>query len=202
MIRDIDKARVTAAIQTAEQSTSGEIFCVVARQSNDYQLVPIAWASALALLIPLPLLLLTRWPTAWIYLMQLAVFLLSAIVLSHRSLRFKIVPRHARHRHAHNEAMRQFFAQGLDKTEDRTGVLIFASAGERYAEIVADIGIAAKVPASVWDYAIADLVSAIGDDRPADGFVAAIEQCGAVLAEHFPPNALNRDQLPNKLVEI
>ena len=36
--------------------------------------------------------------------------------------------------------MRQFFAQGLDRTEQRTGVLIFASVAERYAEIVADAG--------------------------------------------------------------
>jgi putative membrane protein len=38
--------------------------------------------------------------------------------------------------------------------------------------------------------------------RAGDGFVAAIGQCGAVLAEHFPPGVLNRDELPNKLVEI
>jgi putative membrane protein len=38
--------------------------------------------------------------------------------------------------------------------------------------------------------------------RIADGFIAAIEQCGAVLAEHFPPGTLARDELPNQLVEI
>jgi putative membrane protein len=54
----------------------------------------------------------------------------------------------------------------------------------------------------VWDEAIAALIAGIKAGRPADGFVAAIERCGAVLAEHFPPGALNRDELPNKLVEI
>jgi putative membrane protein len=43
---------------------------------------------------------------------------------------------------------------------------------------------------------------AIKAGRPADGFVAAIEQCGAVLAAHFPPGALKRDELPNRLLEI
>ena len=28
------------------------------------------------------------------------------------------------------------------------------------------------------------------------------KQCGAVLAEHFPPGVLNPDELPNRLVEI
>jgi uncharacterized membrane protein len=37
-----------------------------------------------------------------------------------------------------------------------------------------------------------------------DGLVAAIEQCGAVLAKHFPlpPGSVNPDELPDKLVEI
>ena len=50
--------------------------------------------------------------------------------------------------------MRQFWAQGLHKTEHRTGVLIFASAAERYAEIVADAGINEKVTPEVWERAI------------------------------------------------
>jgi len=98
--------------------------------------------------------------------------------------------------------MQQFFAQGLHQTENRTGVLIFASAAERYAEIVADRGIYAKVTPQVWDQAVAALTTGISQGRIADGFIAAIEQCGAVLAEHFPPGVLNPDELPNKLVEI
>ncbi len=39
------------------------------------------------------------------------------------------------------------------------------------------------------------------DGRPADGFVAAIGQCGAVLAEHVPPGALQRDGSPDRLLE-
>ena len=55
----------------------------------------------------------------------------------------------------------------------------------------------------MWDKAVAALTAGIKDGRPGDGFVAAIEQCGAVLAEHFPPPARSiRDELPDKLVEI
>ena len=46
------------------------------------------------------------------------------------------------------------------------------------------------------------MISAIKDGRRGDSFVAAIELCGAELARHFPPGALNRDELPNKVVEI
>ena len=202
MIGEVDKARVSAAIRKAESHTSGEIFCVIAQHSSDYRLVPLAWAASIALLVPLPLIYLTSWSVAVVYLSQLTVFLIAALVLSHPKLRFHIVPRRARHDRAHTEAMRQFFAQGLDKTEHRTGVLIFASAGERYAEIVADANINEKVETEAWDDAINALVTAIKAGRPADGFVTAIEKCGAVLAAHFPPGALKPDELPDKLLEI
>lgn len=202
MITEIDKTRITDAIRNAESHTAGEIFCIVARHSSDYRLVPVAWAAAVALFTPLPLIYLTRWSAAIIYLWQLLAFVVAAIALSHPKLRFHIVPRRAKHDRAHAEAMRQFFAQGLYKTDHRTGVLIFASTAERYAEIVADAGINEKVAPQVWDHAINDLVEAVKAGRPGDGFVAAIEQCGAVLATHFPPGALNRDELPDKLLEI
>jgi putative membrane protein len=202
MISPSDKARVTDAIRAAEARTAGEIFCVIARHSSDYRLVPIAWAAAIALLVPLPFIYLTSLSAAVIYLWQLVAFLLVALVLSHPKVRFHIVPRRAKHDRAHAEAMRQFFAQGLDKTAHRTGVLIFASTAERYAEIVADAGINEKVAPQVWDQAINALTMAITAGRPGDGFVAAIEQCGAVLAAHFPPGALPRNELPDKLLEI
>lgn len=202
MITESEKKRISDAIRSAESRTAGEIFCVVARHSGDYRLVPIAWASVSALFTPLPFIYLTMWSAATIYLLQLTAFLVTALVLSHPRLRFHIVPRRAKHDRAHAEAMRQFFAQGLDKTEHRTGVLIFASTAERYAEIVADAGINEKVAPQIWDDAVAALVAAIKADRPADGFISAIEQCGSVLAAHFPPGALERDELPDKLLEI
>ncbi|KAB2943566.1 MAG: TPM domain-containing protein [Hyphomicrobium sp.] len=205
MITHSDKTRISDAIRNVESRTAGEIFCILARHSSDYRLVPVAWAAAIALFAPLPFVYLTSWSAATIYLGQLITFVVVAIALSHPKLRFRIVPRRAKHDRAHAEAMRQFLAQGLDKmdkTEHRTGVLIFASTAERYVEIVADAGINEKVASQVWDDAINALVTAVKAGRPADGFVSAIERCGAVLAAHFPPGALKRDELPDKLLEI
>jgi putative membrane protein len=202
VITDRDRARISAAIREAELYTAGEIFCVIARRSSDYRLVPVAWAATVALFSPLPLLYLTNWSAPFVYLLQIIAFLIVTAVLSNGKLRFAIVPRQARRDRAHAEAMRQFFAQGIDKTEHRTGVLIFASAAERYVEVIADAGINDKVATSVWDEAVTKLVTEIKAGRPGNGFVSAIEQCGAVLAAHFPPGALNRDELPDKLLEI
>jgi putative membrane protein len=204
MISDTDRARISAAIRQAEARTSGEIFCVIARHSSDYRLVPIAWAAAVALIVPLPFVYLTTWPATVVYLLQLIAFVASAIGLSRQNIRYRIVPRRTKHDRAHAEALRQFWAQGLHLTHKRTGILIFASVAERYAEIVADSGINDKVMPEVWEKAMHALTSAIKADRPGDGFVAAIAQCGAVLAEHFPlpPGTVDPDELPDKLVEI
>jgi len=153
-------------------------------------------------MVPLPLIYLTLWPASVIYLFQLAAFAAAAVGLSHPSIRFHLVPKRAKRDRAHGEALRQFLAHGLHRTQDRTGVLIFASAAERYAEIVADGGINAKVTQQEWDEAIAALIAGIRQGRTGDGFVAAIAKCGAVLAAHFPPGALNKNELPDKLVEL
>ena len=202
MITDSDKARIAEAIRAAEAKTAGEIFCVIARHSSDYRLVPVAWAAVIALVVPLPLIYLTAWSASAIYILQLVAFLAAAIGLSQPGIRFHIVPRRTKHDRAHAEAMRQFWAQGLHKTEHRTGVLIFASAAERYAEIVADAGINEKVMPEAWARAIHALVSGVKHGKPGDGFVAAIAECGAVLAAHFPPGAMKKDELADKLVEI
>jgi putative membrane protein len=202
MISEADRVRITNAIRQAESATSGEIFCVIARHSSEYRLVPLAWAALLALMVPLPLIYVTLWPASVIYLFQLAAFAAAAIGLSHPSIRFHLVPNRAKRDRAHGEAVRQFLAHGLHRTQNRTGVLIFASAAERYAEIVADSGISAKVTQQVWDEAIAALIAGIKQGRTGDGFVAAVAKCGAVLAAHFPPGALNKNELPDKLVEL
>src|SRR5262245_51479073 len=130
-------------------------------RSSAYTLVPVAWAAALALVVPLPLIYLTNWPASVIYMLQLVGFVVAALVLSRPVLRFRIVPRRARHDRTHSTAMRQFWAQRLHKTQERTGVLIFVSYAERYAEIVADAGINERVTPDVWQKAVTDLTAAI-----------------------------------------
>ena len=202
MISDADNERIIEAIRAAEAKTSGEIYCVIARACGEHHLVPIAWAALVAFGVPLPLIYLTNWPAGLIYLLQLATFIVLAVLLSLPVFRFHIVPRRRLHGRAHLVAMQQFLAQGIHLTERRTGVLIFASVAERYAEIVADREINAKVSPDAWTDAIAAMVSAIRQGRPGDGFVAAIELCGAQLARHFPPGELNPNELPDRVVEI
>lgn len=197
-----DRIRIRNAIAKAEAETSGEVFVVVAGQSDDYRFIPILWATLAALAEPLPLILLTDLPASLIYAIQLAAFVGLASVLSLPNVRPQVVPRRVKEARARALARQQFLAHGLHTTEARTGVLIFVSLAEHHAEIVADVGIAAKVDQATWDNAMAGLVGAIGDGRHGDGLVAAVGAVGTVLAQHFPPQPGGRDELPNDVVVL
>jgi putative membrane protein len=196
-----DHDAVAAAIRDAEQRSSGQLVCVLAHSSSNYAHVPILWASTLALLLPWPLIYWTDWSVQRIFLSQLVLFLIAGLALSWMPLRLALVPRPVRQARAHRAAVEQFFLRHVSHTQNRSGVLIFVSLAERYARIIADEGIAAKVPNAEWQAAVDALVAHMRDGRIAAGFIAAIERCGAVLAAHAPPDGLP-PALPNRLYVI
>jgi putative membrane protein len=193
-----DHEAISAAIHAAEQRTSGQIVCVLAHSSSDYAYVPILWASALALLAPWPFIYFTQWSVQRIFSLQLAVFIVLGLVLSLRPLRFALVPGVVRRARAHRAALEQFMVRRVAHTKNRTGVLIFVSLAEHYARVIADEGIAQKVHNSEWQAALDALIGHMRDGRIAQGFAAAVERCGAVLAAHAPPDGA-ANELPDRL---
>jgi putative membrane protein len=193
-----DHAAIGAAIAAAEKTTSAQFVCVLAHASSDYAHIPIIWASMLALLTPWPLIEFTEWSVQRIFLVQLVVFIVFALVFSWMPLRLALVPRAVRRARAHRAALEQFVLRRVAHTKNRTGVLIFVSLAERYARILADEGVAQKVHAADWQAAVDALVSHMREGRIAAGFTAAIERCAAVAAVHAPPDGA-ANELPDRL---
>lgn len=187
-ISKADHDAIASAIHAAEQRSCGQLVCVLAHASSNYAHVPILWASTLTLLLPWPLIYWTDWSVQRIFVAQLVLFLVAGLALSWMPLRLVLVPRPVRQARAHRADIEQFFLRHVSHTANRSGVLIFVSLAERYARIIADEGIAAKVPNTEWQAAIDALVAHMRDGRIAAGFIAAIERCGAVLAAHAPPD--------------
>lgn len=202
MLTAEEQDRVSAAIAAAERQTSGEIVAVVALESNTYAYVPLLWAGVIAMVVPWPLIFLTWLPVQIIYLAQLAVFLGVSLAAWTRPLRYALVPHSVKRAQAHRRAVEQFLAQNLHTTKGRTGVLIFVSAAERYAEVIADLEIYEKVAKERWQGIVDELIEAMRQSRPADGFVRAIESAGQLLAEHFPPGSADPNELPNHLIVL
>jgi len=217
MYSKADHDRIHDAIAEAETRTSGEIFCVVAKESGAYREVPFAWAAILALLAPPLGLVLGFRPSALVQavsaatqggwsmdqpsgvnhalmtalvgyaLVQLVLFIVALGLVSVPAVRRLLTPGRVKQAHVHARAVEQF-AHRLHQTSDRTGVLIFASLAERRVEVIGDEDIHAKVGDAVWDAAVAAALAHIKTGDVAGGLVEAVRLCGAALAEHFPPD--------------
>lgn len=220
-LTDADRSAVAAAIAEAEQATAGEIFCIVARASADYREVPLAVAAGAALVLPL-LALAFGWAPHWPFVdwvaqsdrvwgaeavpayaaVQAVVFAVTAVLAFQPAVRARLIPGPLKRARVRRAAVEQFLAKGLHLTEARTGVLIYASVAEHAVEVIADQTIHAKVEPDVWAEAVQVLVLGLRRGQPAEGFVAAVRLCGAVLGQHFPPRPRDANELPDRIVEI
>lgn len=219
---EADRERVGAAVEAAEGQTAGEIVTILAERSDDYGDVALAWSAAVALIALLALVALPdfylgiyTWLTgAWIHeWTPRAVFAVAALVVSlkfagtwlillWRPLRMVLTPAAIRDRRVRARAITCFKVGAERRTHGRTGILIYLSLAEHRAEIVADEAIAGKVPAETWGDAMAAMLAELKQDRLADGLIAAVTRVGAVLAAHFPRAEDDRNELPDRLIEV
>jgi putative membrane protein len=197
-----DRARIASAIAALEARTTGEIVCVFAEQSADSGALPILLAALGALALPWLLVAVTALPVLTILSWQILAFVALALLLGLPRVRVALIPRRARRAMAFRVATEQFFTRAISRKRDRSGILIFVSLAEHYARIIADDGIAARVPQAQWQGAVDALIAHAREGRVADGFVAAIDICAEVLAEQFPRTEGSPNELPDRIYFI
>ncbi len=216
-----DHELVTAAVTAAEAGTDGEIVTVVARHSDAYHDVALHW-TVLAMLLVLALL--AAWPglalaiharvgdpwtpaeprelfTVALVLAALA-FLLFRLLFAWRPLRLAVTPPKTKARRVRRRALELFRTAAEKRTRAATGVLLYLSLEEHRAELIADESIHSKVAPEIWGEAMADLVEEVKAGRPGAGMAKAVERIGAVLCEHFPRSPGDRNELPDRLIEL
>ncbi len=197
-----ERDEIGAAIVAAEQNTSGEIVAVVTAASDNYLYIASLWAAVLALFVPWPLIYMTWLPVQYIFAVQVVIFLIALLILQYLPLRLALVPRSVKNNRAHAHAVEQFLGQNLHTAQGRTGVLIFVSVAEHYAEILTDDEIYNRVPKDVWQKIVDELIAKIRADDPVGGFMSAIKSSGELLSGHFPPGPRDQDELPNHLIVL
>jgi putative membrane protein len=221
-LTDADHEKVAAAIAAAEAKSSGEIVAVATPISDAYHDVALHWA-----LVPLfAVLAWSAWrPTALVswydflfggwspdptmselltLLMVFAAlkFTVALLILKWMPLRLFLTPGATKHRRVRRRAVAIFQAAAAGRTTGKTGILIYLSLAERRAEIVADEAIHKLTDDHTWGEAMHALIEQVRQGRAADGIVAAIERVGTVLAEHFPRSADDRNEIPDRLIEL
>ncbi len=221
-LNEAEHRQVSDAVAAAEAQTSGEIVTIIADRSDGYADVALAWSifaafTAIAVFAAIPQIyldnidwLLGYWGHDWTFweVLTLALgfgvtkFVAVFLIQLYQPLKFWLIPGPLKSARVRERAV-SFFKVGAERrTHGRTGILIYLSMREHRAEIVADDAIADKVDPEVWGNAMADLLEEIKQGHLAAGMIAGIGDVGAILAEHFPREEDDQNELPDRLIEV
>ncbi len=179
--------RIDAAIAGIGRSTAANLCVVVTRASDRYSLYPVAWAAIGALVLGgLVSLLRPDIASRTMIMMQLWFLIVMTLLLDWLPIRLWILPTRVQHARAQQLAHREFNAHAVANPKKQHRILLFVSLGERYVEIVADHETHALAPEGTWDKIVADFLATVKTGRVANGVLAAISACGALLETHHP----------------
>jgi len=107
-------------------------------------------------------------------------------------------PKLRQHPDARSRALEVFALLRVWDTEANTGVLLYLLWADHAIEIVADRGIAARVPQTAWDGVCAAIVEGLSAGRPVDAVVEGICRIGGLLRAALPPDTSTPDELPDE----
>lgn len=99
-------------------------------------------------------------------------------------------------------AVRLFGSMGVWDTEYNSGVLIYVLLADRHVEIVADRGIHQRVGEGGWAAICAAMQRAFRQGAYEAGALEGVRAVSALLAQHFPPDRANPDELSNRPVVL
>lgn len=208
IITDADHKHIATAIRKAEAKTSGEIYVVLAGESDDYFYPACCVMSFVTLVLAIICAFWMHWnwrdiPLHYFGFGMLVFFILSVLYLIFiPSLRLWVTPPYIKKQRAHLNAMRQFMAHNVHRTRHRTAVLLFISLAERYAEVIADTGINENVAPCEWQEIVDILTSHARKGLLADGYIKAIGRAGKLLGQYFPASSHDENVLPDHLIEL
>ncbi len=213
-LTDTGIAQVEKAVHDAEEKTTGEIVVALAPESDTYSFFELLFgvvfgAVCFCFLIAfhkdiIPWLAARFWDMPeWTYALFCGVVSylfagLMSLAANWMPIDRRIIPHSVQVTAASRRAIRCFAESGVYKTAEQSGILIFVSYLERQVRIIADSGINAKIEQSVWDGIAATLADDLNPKsgmKTADALTKAVESCGKLLAEHFPPHAENPDEI-------
>lgn len=185
-----EQNRIDAAIVEIGRSIAADLRVVVTRVCDRYSLYPVAWAAIVALLLgALVSLLRPDIASRTTIMIELWFLIVMTLLLEWLPIRLWIVPKRVKHARAWQLAHREFNAHAMANPKQQHRILLFVSLGERYVEVVADHETHALAPAGSWNKIVDEFLATVKAGRVADGVLAAIPACGAILKTHHPASS-------------
>jgi len=199
-----DLDQIKSAVAKAEKTTSGEIVPLVVPRSGNYfwvHSVLALKALVLATVIFEALVYMSGFPGALPEL--LGVQLCGAIIgwgLAYwPALARWEVGSSTLQRNSTDQALSSFLKEGLTKTRDRTGVLIYVSHFERQVVILGDSGIHQHVGDEFWQTHSRQLALSIRDQKFVEGLEKTIFEVGETLKRYFPRRTDDTNEISDDL---
>lgn len=87
-------------------------------------------------------------------------------------------------------------------TEENNGVLVYLLLADRDVEIVADRAVHRRVGEAAWEAICKRMEAAFRDGRLVDGLEAGVREISALLAQHFPGDGRDANELPDRPVML
>ena len=187
-----EAARIESAFDTAQTKTRAPVVGVLASASLASEAEFLLGAAVLALATPLPLLLFTEMSAQRIYISQLLVAILAAVVGSLPWSRRLLAPKRAQRAACHRAALAQFVLRGLDRSQ--CGVMVYVSLAEHYIRIVPAEDAARAVTNEQWQSAIDEALGPLAAGALEAALTVLAGRCAELLSKSFPPDAASAPQ--------
>jgi len=192
---------IQTAVSTAEAHTSGEIVPLLVMQSDDYREAAVQASAIIAAALALTLALIIHDTSVWFFLPSAFVLYFPTLLAVRRLPRLKLAftPAARVNEVVRQQAMHVFYENGLHRTRDANGILIFISLLERKVWILGDRGINAVIPPERWSALASTLTSGIRQGQLTEALVGVIAEMGDILHQHFPSRHDDVNELPDLL---
>lgn len=118
---------------------------------------------------------------------------------SNSSGEIRVYVSHKKREDALAAARLRFQKLGMAKTRQRNAVLIYFAPLTRQFAIVGDTGIHQKCGADFWPDISMAMSAQLKQGKFTEAIVDAIQKTGALLAQHFPRDPDDRNELPNEV---
>ncbi|MEM7305897.1 MAG: TPM domain-containing protein [Planctomycetota bacterium] len=196
------RTQVAGAVAEAEKRTVGEIVPAVVERSDPHPQA--GWIAGLATLVAglglgagvLP------WGSPLVLLACQVGLFLAGFLAADRLPDFRrlFISEERATATAQEQALQEFYSLGLHRTEAQTGVLLFVSLLERRVIVLGDAGIDGVVTAAHWEQVDDAILAGVRAGDLGGGLIRGVELCGDVLAEHFPWEEGDRNEVPDRVV--